>query len=108
MRPVAPRETVDKLVKAFGYPKSLYELTFDYSFMVRGLIVDKKRGNVIKVRVRARRQALSLEARTGGWLPARSIHVGAASGSTWPLPGQTDALPSRQQGSECGQRQLSV
>lgn len=40
---------MDKLVKAFGYPKSLYDLTFDYSFMVRGLIVDKKRGNVIKV-----------------------------------------------------------
>jgi hypothetical protein len=40
---------VAKLVKVFGYPPSLYQLEFDYAFMVRGLIVDKKRGNVIKV-----------------------------------------------------------
>ncbi|KAI8472984.1 MAG: purine 5'-nucleotidase [Monoraphidium minutum] len=46
---LAYRETVDKLVRAFGYPPSLYSLAFDYSFMMRGLIVDKKRGNVIKV-----------------------------------------------------------
>ncbi|GBF93676.1 hypothetical protein Rsub_06779 [Raphidocelis subcapitata] len=46
---LAYRETVDKLVRAFGYPKSLYELQFDYSFMTRGLVVDKRRGNVIKV-----------------------------------------------------------
>jgi hypothetical protein len=32
-----------------GYPPSLLDLEFDHSFMMRGLIVDKKRGNVIKV-----------------------------------------------------------
>ncbi|KIZ03139.1 hypothetical protein MNEG_4824 [Monoraphidium neglectum] len=46
---LAYRETVDKLVRAFGYPSSLYGLSFDYSFMMRGLVVDKKRGNIIKV-----------------------------------------------------------
>ena len=44
-----PRETVDKLVRAFGYPPSLMDLEFDHSFMMRGLIVDKQRGNIIKV-----------------------------------------------------------
>ena len=42
------RETVDKLVRVFGYPPSLFDLEFDYGFMCRGLIVDKRRGNVIK------------------------------------------------------------
>ena len=37
-------------MSAFGYPPSLRGLEFDYSFMVRGIIVDKRRGNVIKVR----------------------------------------------------------
>jgi hypothetical protein len=41
--------TVDKLVRAYGYPPALYDLDFDYNFMMRGLIVDKKRGNIIKV-----------------------------------------------------------
>lgn len=43
------RETVEKLVRAFGYPPNLFDLEFDYNFMMRGLIVDKKRGNIIKV-----------------------------------------------------------
>jgi hypothetical protein len=47
------RETVEKLVRAFGYPYSLFDLVFDYNFMMRGLIVDKKRGNIIKVCARA-------------------------------------------------------
>lgn len=46
---LAYRETVDKLVRTFGYPPCLFDLEFDYSFMMRGLIVDKKRGNVIKI-----------------------------------------------------------
>lgn len=41
--------TVDKLVKYFGYPKSLYDLTFDWRYMSRGLVIDKKRGNILKV-----------------------------------------------------------
>jgi hypothetical protein len=46
---------VDKLVKAFGYPAALYDFAFDYNFMMRGLIVDKHRGNIIKVRAPPRR-----------------------------------------------------
>jgi len=43
-------ETVKKLVSAYGYPKELLEsFEFDPNYMVRGLIVDKKRGNVLKM-----------------------------------------------------------
>lgn len=46
---LAHEQTVDKLVKHFGYPKALYDLTFDYRYMTRGLVIDKERGNVLKV-----------------------------------------------------------
>lgn len=42
-------QTVEKLTKYFGYPKSLKDLTFDWRYMARGVIIDKARGNVIKV-----------------------------------------------------------
>ena len=43
-------ETVKKLVSAYGYPKQLLEtLKFDPNYMVRGLVVDKKRGNILKM-----------------------------------------------------------
>lgn len=42
-------QTIEKLVKHFGYPESLYELTFDWRYMTRGLVIDKERGNVLKV-----------------------------------------------------------
>lgn len=41
--------TVDKLVRYFGYPNSLYDLTFDWRYMSRGLVIDKKRGNILKI-----------------------------------------------------------
>lgn len=46
---LAHDETVNKLVKHFGYPTSLYDLTFDWRYMTRGLVIDKERGNVLKV-----------------------------------------------------------
>eukprot|EP00775_Hariotina_reticulata_P000930 gene930-1256_t len=46
---LAHTQTVDKLVSAFGYPPELYDLQFDWKYMMRGLIIDKKRGNIIKV-----------------------------------------------------------
>ena len=46
---LAHTATVDKLVKHFDYPKSLYDLTFDWKYMARGLVIDKHRGNVLKV-----------------------------------------------------------
>jgi hypothetical protein len=35
------RQTIDKLVTAFGYPPELYDFTFDWRYMMRGLIIDK-------------------------------------------------------------------
>lgn len=40
---------VDKLVKTKGYPESLRSLKFDYSLAIRGLVVDRKQGNLLKV-----------------------------------------------------------
>nr|XP_043636640.1 5'-nucleotidase domain-containing protein 4-like [Erigeron canadensis] len=41
--------TVEKLVNNLGYPKEILELSFDWKYMVRGLVLDKKRGNVLKM-----------------------------------------------------------
>ena len=38
-----------KLVEAFGYPLEILGLEFDWRFMVRGLTIDKSRGNVLKM-----------------------------------------------------------
>jgi hypothetical protein len=38
---LAHTQTVDKLVSAFGYPPELYDLQFDWKYMMRGLIIDK-------------------------------------------------------------------
>ncbi|KAJ0925873.1 putative 5'-nucleotidase [Helianthus annuus] len=41
--------TVEKLVRNLGYPKELLEWSFDWTYMVRGLVLDKKRGNILKM-----------------------------------------------------------
>lgn len=41
--------TVRKLVYDLGYPSELLEWSFDWSYMVRGLVLDKKRGNILKM-----------------------------------------------------------
>lgn len=41
--------TVQKLVDNLGYPEELLELSFDWTYMVRGLVLDKKRGNILKM-----------------------------------------------------------
>jgi HAD superfamily 5'-nucleotidase-like hydrolase len=46
---LAYRLTVDKLVSVFGYPPVLREFEFDWRYMTRGLVIDKARGNVLKV-----------------------------------------------------------
>lgn len=46
---LAYSQTIDKLTTCFGYPAELHELAFDWQYMMRGLTIDKKRGNVIKV-----------------------------------------------------------
>ena len=40
---------MDKLVTCFGYPPSLRDLAFDWRYMTRGLVIDKRRGNMLKV-----------------------------------------------------------
>ncbi|CAA7399429.1 unnamed protein product [Spirodela intermedia] len=41
--------TVRKLVYNLGYPSELLEWSFDWKYMVRGLVLDKKRGNILKM-----------------------------------------------------------
>ena len=45
---LAHAQTVDKLVSCFGYPPSLRSLGFEWRYMTRGLIMDKRRGNILK------------------------------------------------------------
>lgn len=39
---------IDKLVKR-GYPESLRQLKFDYNYAIRGLVIDRKMGNLLKL-----------------------------------------------------------
>ncbi|XP_078436840.1 HAD-superfamily hydrolase, subfamily IG, 5'-nucleotidase [Wolffia australiana] len=41
--------TVRKLVYNLGYPSELLRWSFDWKYMVRGLVLDKKRGNILKM-----------------------------------------------------------
>ncbi|KAL2894630.1 Cytosolic purine 5'-nucleotidase [Bienertia sinuspersici] len=41
--------TIKKLVFDLGYPSQLLEWSFDWKYMVRGLVLDKKRGNILKM-----------------------------------------------------------
>lgn len=41
-------ETIKKLVK-MGYPKEILKWQFDHKYMIRGLVVDKKLGNILKM-----------------------------------------------------------
>jgi HAD superfamily 5'-nucleotidase-like hydrolase len=43
------RLTAQKLVHNLGYPKEILEIPYDPSFVVRGLVVDKKLGNIFKM-----------------------------------------------------------
>lgn len=40
---LAHSATIEKLVSVFGYPPELHDLTFDWRYMMRGLIIDKVR-----------------------------------------------------------------
>jgi HAD superfamily 5'-nucleotidase-like hydrolase len=39
---------INKLVKR-GYPEALKKLTFDYNYAIRGLVIDRKMGNLLKL-----------------------------------------------------------
>ena len=38
-----------KLVEVYGYPEEITAFRYDHAYMVRGLVVDKKRGNILKM-----------------------------------------------------------
>ncbi|XP_024525082.1 5'-nucleotidase domain-containing protein 4 [Selaginella moellendorffii] len=46
---LAYQGTVKKLVYNLGYPTDLLQWTFDWKYMIRGLVLDKRRGNVLKM-----------------------------------------------------------
>eukprot|EP00571_Detonula_confervacea_P015205 CAMPEP_0172298636 /NCGR_PEP_ID=MMETSP1058-20130122/1196_1 /TAXON_ID=83371 /ORGANISM="Detonula confervacea, Strain CCMP 353" /LENGTH=655 /DNA_ID=CAMNT_0013007917 /DNA_START=93 /DNA_END=2060 /DNA_ORIENTATION=- len=39
----------EKLVNALGYPKEVLDFEYDHTYWVRGLIIDTKRGNFLKI-----------------------------------------------------------
>lgn len=41
--------TVERLVHAFGYPRALLDIRYDRSFVMRGLLIDKEYGNILKL-----------------------------------------------------------
>jgi HAD superfamily 5'-nucleotidase-like hydrolase len=41
--------TVDRLVTSYGYDEAIRELPYDHQFVMRGLFVDKKAGNLLKI-----------------------------------------------------------
>lgn len=40
---------IDKLVKNKSYPDTLRKLQFDYNYAIRGLVIDRQKGNVLKL-----------------------------------------------------------
>ena len=46
---LAYTETTKQLVSSFGYPADVLELEFDWQYMMKGLTIDKARGNVMKI-----------------------------------------------------------
>jgi HAD superfamily 5'-nucleotidase-like hydrolase len=46
---LAFRLTQRKLVEKRGYPESILDLKFDPDFVVRGLVIDRRRGNILKM-----------------------------------------------------------
>ncbi|MES3038957.1 MAG: HAD-IG family 5'-nucleotidase [Bdellovibrionota bacterium] len=40
---------MSKLIKSKGYPETLRSLKFDYDFAIRGLVIDRKKGNLLKL-----------------------------------------------------------
>ncbi|KAK7352333.1 hypothetical protein VNO80_17753 [Phaseolus coccineus] len=46
---LAYQGTIKKLVYDLGYPLELLNWSFNWKYMVRGLVLDKKRGNILKM-----------------------------------------------------------
>ncbi len=46
---LAYRLTRERLVERYGYPAELLEVAYDRKFVIRGLVIDKRRGNILKM-----------------------------------------------------------
>ena len=46
---LAHKIILEKLVKNHGYPKSVLELPFEFNLAIRGLVIDKSKGNLLKL-----------------------------------------------------------
>lgn len=42
-------QVIKKLIDLKGYPKELTDLRFDYDLVIQGLVIDKHRGNLLKI-----------------------------------------------------------
>ncbi len=40
---------IDKLIKRKNYPENVRKLAFDYNLAIRGLVIDRKKGNLLKL-----------------------------------------------------------
>ena len=40
---------IDKLIKLKNYPEAIRKLPFDFNFAIRGLVIDRKKGNLLKL-----------------------------------------------------------
>lgn len=40
---------IEKLIQRKGYPETLRKLSFDYNFAIRGLVIDRQKGNLLKL-----------------------------------------------------------
>ena len=49
---LAHRLALEKLVSKFGYPKAVLDLPFELDRVIRGLVIDRKNGNFLKLSVR--------------------------------------------------------
>lgn len=43
--------TLSRLIESFGYPESLREASYDADFAIRGLVIDRQYGNILKMNV---------------------------------------------------------
>jgi len=46
---LSAKGAAEKLVNNMGYPKELLDVEYDHTYFIRGLVVDKARGNIIKL-----------------------------------------------------------
>lgn len=46
---LAHRAMLEKLVEQRGYPQEILKLEFDWDLAIRGLVIDRKKGNLLKV-----------------------------------------------------------